>query len=53
MSELSGHPLDANNIGMMYDHVIHVLKGVSLKVPEEGVIALLGANGVRPRFLNL
>ena len=52
MSALSGHPLDSNNIGMMDDHVIQVLKGVSHNVPEEGVIALLGANGGGPRFLN-
>ena len=30
---------------MVYDHVILVLKGVSLAVPEGGVVALLGANG--------
>ena len=30
---------------MVYDHVILVLKGVSLEVPEGGVVALLGANG--------
>ncbi|MBI2527845.1 MAG: ATP-binding cassette domain-containing protein [Candidatus Rokubacteria bacterium] len=29
----------------MYDHVILVLKGVSLQVPEGGIVALLGANG--------
>ena len=34
-----------NNIEVIYDHVILVLKGVSLNVPEGGVIALLGANG--------
>jgi len=37
--------LTVNNIEVIYDHVILVLKGVSLKVPEGGVIALLGANG--------
>ena len=37
--------LDVNNIEVVYDHVILVLKGVSLKVPEAGVVALLGANG--------
>ena len=30
---------------MIYDHVILVLKGVSLDVPEGGIVALLGANG--------
>ena len=30
---------------MIYDHVILVLKGVSLDVPKGGIVALLGANG--------
>jgi len=30
---------------VIYDHVILVLKGVSLEVPEKGIVALLGANG--------
>ena len=30
---------------MIYDHVILVLKGVSLTVPRGGIVALLGANG--------
>ena len=34
-----------NNIEVIYDHVILVLKGVSLEVPEGGIVALLGANG--------
>ncbi|MFN0040975.1 MAG: ABC transporter ATP-binding protein [Burkholderiales bacterium] len=33
------------NVEVIYDHVILVLKGVSLDVPEGGVVALLGANG--------
>ena len=37
--------LAVNNIEVIYDHVILVLKGVSLVVPEGGVVALLGANG--------
>jgi branched-chain amino acid transport system ATP-binding protein len=37
--------LSVNNIEVIYNHVILVLKGVSLEVPEGGVIALLGANG--------
>src|ERR687898_844989 len=34
-----------NNIEVVYDHVILVLKGVSLEVPKRGIVALLGANG--------
>ena len=37
--------LSVNNIEVIYDHVILVLKGVSLNVPQGGVVALLGANG--------
>ncbi|MDA8869966.1 ABC transporter ATP-binding protein [Rhizobiaceae bacterium] len=37
--------LDVNNIEVIYDHVILVLKGVSLTVPRGGIVALLGANG--------
>ena len=37
--------LRVNNIEVIYEHVILVLKGVSLEVPEGGVITLLGANG--------
>jgi branched-chain amino acid transport system ATP-binding protein len=37
--------LAVNNIEVVYDHVILVLKGVSLKVPRGGIVALLGANG--------
>jgi branched-chain amino acid transport system ATP-binding protein len=37
--------LSVNNIEVIYDHVIHVLKGVSLQVPEGGIVTLLGANG--------
>jgi branched-chain amino acid transport system ATP-binding protein len=37
--------LGVNNIEVIYDSVILVLKGVSLNVPEGGVVALLGANG--------
>ena len=37
--------LTVNNIEVIYDHVILVLKGVSLRVPEGGIVALLGANG--------
>jgi len=37
--------LRVNNIEVVYEHVILVLKGVSLEVPEGGLVALLGANG--------
>ncbi|ETW94288.1 MAG: branched-chain amino acid ABC transporter ATP-binding protein [Candidatus Entotheonella factor] len=37
--------LTVNNIEVVYDHVILVLKGVSLEVPTGGIVALLGANG--------
>src|SRR5580704_845223 len=44
MSE-AGALLAVNNIEVIYNHVILVLKGVSLTVPERGIVALLGANG--------
>ena len=37
--------LSINNIEVIYDHVILVLKGVSLDVPKGKIVALLGANG--------
>jgi branched-chain amino acid transport system ATP-binding protein len=37
--------LAVRNIEVIYDHVILVLKGVSLEVPKGGIVALLGANG--------
>ncbi|HRP98612.1 MAG TPA: ATP-binding cassette domain-containing protein, partial [Rhodocyclaceae bacterium] len=37
--------LSINNVEVIYDHVILVLKGVSLQVPKGGIVALLGANG--------
>ncbi|MDH5558078.1 MAG: ABC transporter ATP-binding protein [Alphaproteobacteria bacterium] len=37
--------LSVNNIEVIYNHVILVLKGVSLDVPLGGIVALLGANG--------
>jgi branched-chain amino acid transport system ATP-binding protein len=37
--------LELVNVEMIYNRVILVLKGVSLKVPEGGIVALLGANG--------
>ena len=40
-----GPLLEVNGIEVIYNHVILVLKGVSLAVPEGGIVALLGANG--------
>jgi branched-chain amino acid transport system ATP-binding protein len=37
--------LSISNIEVIYDHVILVLKGVSLEVQEGQIVALLGANG--------
>ena len=45
MSADTNAVLTVNNIEVIYDHVILVLKGVSLEVPEGGIVALLGANG--------
>ena len=47
---LDGNPtnetlLEVNNIEVIYNHVILVLKGVSLSVPKGGITALLGGNG--------
>jgi branched-chain amino acid transport system ATP-binding protein len=41
----SDNYLSINNIEVIYDHVILVLKGVSLNVPKGKIVALLGANG--------
>jgi branched-chain amino acid transport system ATP-binding protein len=53
LAEKAGQPgpaaaralLVVNNIEVVYNHVILVLKGVSLQVEQGGVVALLGANG--------
>jgi branched-chain amino acid transport system ATP-binding protein len=37
--------LVVNNIEVVYDHVILVLRGVSLELPRGRIVALLGANG--------
>ena len=37
--------LEVSNVEVIYNHVILVLKGVSLKVPKSGITALLGGNG--------
>jgi branched-chain amino acid transport system ATP-binding protein len=44
-SEVPRPLLTVNNIEVIYDHVILVLKGVSLEVHDGRVVALLGANG--------
>ncbi|OYU49688.1 MAG: ABC transporter ATP-binding protein [Rhizobiales bacterium PAR1] len=44
-SETAPPILSVNNIEVIYDHVILVLKGVSLTVQRGGIVALLGANG--------
>ena len=42
----TGSPLlVVNGIEVIYNHVILVLKGVSLTVPKGGIVALLGGNG--------
>lgn len=41
----NGVILKLNNIEVMYHEVILVLKGVSIEVPNGGIVALLGANG--------
>jgi branched-chain amino acid transport system ATP-binding protein len=45
MSATTASLLTINNIEVIYDHVILVLKGVSLKVGDGTIVALLGANG--------
>jgi len=43
---LAARPLlEVNGIEVIYNHVILVLKGVSLTVPDGGIVALLGGNG--------
>ncbi|NBX63190.1 MAG: ATP-binding cassette domain-containing protein, partial [Betaproteobacteria bacterium] len=37
--------LNVNGIEVIYNHVILVLKGVSLQVPQGAIVALLGGNG--------
>jgi len=45
MNASSNPLLRVNNIEVIYDHVILVLKGVSLEVPEGKIVSILGANG--------
>jgi branched-chain amino acid transport system ATP-binding protein len=44
-TDASASILAVNNVEVIYDHVILVLKGVSLAVPKGAIVALLGANG--------
>ena len=37
--------LSLNNVEVVYDYVSLAIKGVSIEVPEGGMVALLGANG--------
>jgi branched-chain amino acid transport system ATP-binding protein len=37
--------LEVNNIEVLYGKVVLVLRGVSLKVPDDSIVALLGSNG--------
>jgi branched-chain amino acid transport system ATP-binding protein len=41
----SANLLEVNNIEVVYNDIIQVLRGVSLHVPEGGIVALLGTNG--------
>jgi branched-chain amino acid transport system ATP-binding protein len=47
MTEQSSHGnlLDVNNIEVVYNDIVQVLRGVSLSVPEGGIVSLLGTNG--------
>jgi branched-chain amino acid transport system ATP-binding protein len=41
----NGNLLDVNNIEVVYNDIVQVLRGVSLSVPEGDIVALLGTNG--------
>jgi branched-chain amino acid transport system ATP-binding protein len=43
--DTNGVLLDVNNIEVVYNDIIQVLRGVSLNVPRGGIVALLGTNG--------
>jgi branched-chain amino acid transport system ATP-binding protein len=43
--QAGGHVLEINNIEVIYEDVILVLRGLSLNVPEGKIVALLGSNG--------
>lgn len=41
----SDNQLEVNNIEVVYNDIVQVLRGVSLRVPEGSIVALLGTNG--------
>ncbi len=41
----NGNLLDVNNIEVVYNDIVQVLRGVSLSVPKGGIVSLLGTNG--------
>ncbi len=41
----TSNALSLNNVEVVYDHISLAIKGVSIDVPEGGMVALLGANG--------
>ena len=41
----NGTQLEVNNIEVVYNDIVQVLRGVSLNVPEGKIVALLGTNG--------
>ena len=41
----NGNLLDVNNIEVVYNDIVQVLRGVSLSVAEGGIVSLLGTNG--------
>ena len=45
MSQVNEKLLEVNNIEVVYNHVILVLKGVSLTLSKGSIVALLGGNG--------
>jgi branched-chain amino acid transport system ATP-binding protein len=44
-SEIAAPVLSLNNVEVVYDYVALAIKGVSIEVPDGGMVALLGANG--------
>jgi len=45
MEKKTDNQLEVNNIEVVYNDIVQVLRGVSLSVPEGAVVALLGTNG--------